>query len=236
MDKDNSEKEYNSLEKSYRKLAKESKELQMKHEKIFVSLKKLKNEKNQISKDPNAISVALVASRRNFQDHLKLCTKEKSDLKKDIVSLQDFKDGKVAEERKKKKVEKKMRQRIKKDAIKTQSGEADTEEDLESTVEMLTNVDTSNPFEILKNPKTRTRLIDSDLKKKFDEDHVDKTKAETVYAESELAKQVSKEPPDPEVCTTKSESNSVLDMNANEMSEFLNQIVDNFIHSQKMTE
>ena len=96
--------------------------------------------------------------------------------------------------------------------------------------------DTSNPFEILKNLKTCTRLIDSDLEKKFDEDHVDKTKAETVYAESELAKKVSKEPPDPEVCTTKSESNSVLDMNANEMSEFLNQIVDNFIHSRKMTE
>ena len=84
MDKDNSEKEYTSLEKSYRKLAKESKELQMKHEKICVSLKKLKNEKNQISKDPNAIYVALVASRRNFQDHLKLCTKEKSDLKKTL--------------------------------------------------------------------------------------------------------------------------------------------------------
>ena len=76
--------EKENLEKDSKKLVKELRKLQIKHE-TCSSLKDIKNEKNQISTEYNAISVALVSSKKSMQAHLKLCSQEKGDLKKEIV-------------------------------------------------------------------------------------------------------------------------------------------------------
>ena len=111
MDKENIDNDYNSLGKSYRKSVKDSKELQAKHEKTCSSLKDIKNEKNQVSKEFNAIYVALVTNKRNLQDHLKLCCQGKSDLKKERTKLQEYKEEKGLKREKLRKMKRKVGRR-----------------------------------------------------------------------------------------------------------------------------
>ena len=194
-------------------------------------MKEIKNEKNQISKEYNAISVALVTSKKSMQDHLKLCSQEKGDLKKEIVKLREFKDEKDAEERKAKKVEKKTRQKNKRESLKKQSFEVHTEEGFEATLEIHSTVDTSNNFEILQNQN----LCSKPIEKKVDHDQIDKVEVENDEnaEEPEQTMNKSSEPPDPEA-TSKPENNNAKGMSLNEFSELLNEIVDNY--TRKMTE
>ena len=205
LDKENLEKDYNSLDKSHKKLVKVLRELQIKHEKICSNLKDFKNENNQISTEYNAISVALVTSRKSMQDHLKLCSQEKGDLKKEIVKLRVFKNEKDAEERKAKKVEKKTRQKNKREILKKQSFEVHTVEGLEATLEIHSTVDSSNNFEILQNQN----LCSKPIERKVNHDQIVKIEVENDGNAEEPEETINNlsEPPDLEA-TSKPENNN----------------------------
>jgi hypothetical protein len=183
----------------------------------------------------DAISVALVTSKRNLQDHLKLCCQEKRDLKKESAKLQEYKDGKEAEERKAKKVEKKGRQKEKREALKKESCEADTVKDFEATDELLSNVDISNPFEMLQKQnlgsKPASKTVDQDQNVKAKDPRAENVEC---VEEPEVAMIMSKVPPDPEIPTSKFEPDNVLGMNVEEFSVLLNKMVDKY--TGKITE
>ena len=96
--------------------------------------------------------------------------------------------------------------------MKKESCEANTKEDFETTDEILSNIDISNPFEILQKqklcpkPASKTVYQDQTIKEAKD------SRAENVdcVEEPEVAMIMSKVPSDPEVPTSKSEPDNLL--------------------------
>ena len=108
-------KEYAELEKSHRKLTKEHKELQTKHSKVCLEVKTLKTEKEIISKESNALSVALQSTKKHSESSFRQSMKDIEALKEELANLIQYKIQHQEEIRKAKKAEKKLRQKEKKE-------------------------------------------------------------------------------------------------------------------------
>ena len=113
-DKDDACTDLLKLDQAHRKLAKENKELLKKHEQLCTEMKIVKGEKEQLSRENNALSVALKASKKDLKENLETFEKERKGLQIELVNLNKFKVEKEAEQKKIKKAEKINRQRDKK--------------------------------------------------------------------------------------------------------------------------
>ena len=106
------------IDKAHRKLLKENKDLLKKHEQVCSESKHLKSEKEIIVKENNMLSVSLTTSRKDLENKIGKFEKEKNIYESELEKLNMFKIKKDAEAMKIKKLEKKARQRDKKETKK----------------------------------------------------------------------------------------------------------------------
>ena len=101
-----------------RQLKHNLKDLQSKYETKCVEYKQLRGEIESVSKDKNALSVALKSSKQNAKEQNKAFEKNIDTLKKKLAELNEFKNRKLSEEReekiRKRKDLKKAKQKLKK--------------------------------------------------------------------------------------------------------------------------
>ena len=107
-----------SLEKAHKKVVKEKREIEVKHEKVCLSLKDLRREKEDLSKNNSNLSVALQSSKKDLKDNVVHLESKIHNYQEEISNLTKFKITKLDEARKAKKEEKRA-MRIKKKAEKS---------------------------------------------------------------------------------------------------------------------
>ena len=115
IEKEVLEKEVVVCELRHKKLVKENKEIQSKHEKVCHELKNIKNENETVSKECKRFSVALESCKKNLKDDKNFYDEKLKNCRHEISKLNDFKEDKIAEEKKSRKAEKKARQKHQKE-------------------------------------------------------------------------------------------------------------------------
>ena len=159
--------EYAELDRSHRKLLKENKELIVKHTKVCSEVKALKEEKEMNLKENKSLSVALKATKKEFDVHVRNFEKEKEAFRTVIEDLGELKSQQEQETRKAKKLEKKLRQKERKgmSKVEEQTSEetaADENQDLEENNNIVLAVTSSNRFELLNSPEKDSNHLKHD--------------------------------------------------------------------------
>ena len=91
--------------------------LQVKHEKICAEIKLIKNEKEDLVKKCNALSVADKANKKEIFDLKKRLDKNSEEFESQVRDLKAFKEQKLAEERAIKHIEKKNKKKARKELL-----------------------------------------------------------------------------------------------------------------------
>ena len=224
------EHDYTTVERAYNRLLEEHKELQLKHEKICSKVKTIKVEKDLIIKDHNAISVAFENSKQCLKDRTKSSEKELTKVKLELGKPLEFKAEKVAEEKKSKKAAKKNRKREEKVVTANECKESCTKPN-----EDIDKVETV-PHKKLKVGNNFEKLVHSGLNSKSNnnKDKPKETNEGLTDGDANLARTAQNNlekdsilPPNTEDSSSKPLSNNVLEWNAEEFSEFLNDCLKN---------
>ena len=77
----------------------------------------MKAAKELLSKDLNAKSVALEATKKDFSENRKMFDKKVATLELELVKFSEFKEEKKADDKMRKKTEKKAKQKLKKEQL-----------------------------------------------------------------------------------------------------------------------
>ena len=221
-EKEHLQKEYLAIQKSYKKLVGENRELQVKHEKVCADMKTMKSEKDLISKELNTASVALTTTKKVLNENQKVFDRRVSQFERELLNLSEFKEEKVAEDRRRKRAEKKARQKKRKEHFATDEANYKDSDDIKNSLDKIKN---KNSFS---EPKSEVTVDDE-----FSDDEAKSKKHKNVelfpdpsVSRSDLNQN---KPPDTKNAVFESESkDNVMDLTTEELGEFLNDIVTNF--------
>ena len=222
VERDNLEKELFQSEQSNKKLIKEQRNLQSKHENICLELKNCKNEKVELSKEFNKMSVAHASSKKALTDSHKAFDEKLFNLTTELTKLRLFKSDKVAEEKKIQKAAKKARQKQQKEEIVKESLEDSVVND--STEDTSYSLPVRNAFEVLQKEDTENKIYEETsigFKVEASKQNVDQNcnipNLNSNSQDTPLNSNCDREPPE-----------NVNDMTKEEFEQLLNQVISNF--------
>ena len=246
---------YAELDKAHRKLIKENKELQDKHTKTCSEVKVLKNEKKIVLQENNSLSVALKSCKKDSELSSRSLEKQLDIRKAELVKLIEYKTHHQEETKKQKKVEKKLKQKERKNTKSENEIVKPAEVEnyfvatapLSNSFDCLAGIDSSNNIALtneLEYMEDISKVKSEDQVKPMQESDETENLLRKIHKEnspSETNKKVTVEkmtnssdldpdkPLDIAIAAPESETkDNVMEMNAEELSKLLDDIITNF--------